>query len=67
MENASSARPPSIPATLKSPRISSPVPTREAAFAVTAGFLGWTLDAFDFFLVVIALPRIAAGLPGGEV
>jgi SHS family lactate transporter-like MFS transporter len=27
---------------------------------VTAGFLGWTLDAFDFFLVVIALPRIAA-------
>jgi SHS family lactate transporter-like MFS transporter len=34
--------------------------TREAAFATTAGFLGWTLDAFDFFLVVIALPRIAA-------
>ncbi len=24
-----------------------------------AGFLGWTLDAFDFFLVVIALPAIA--------
>ena len=32
----------------------------EAFFAVTAGFLGWALDAFDFFLVVIALPRIAA-------
>ena len=30
--------------------------------AVTAGFLGWTLDAFDFFLVPIALPRIAADL-----
>jgi MFS transporter, SHS family, lactate transporter len=25
-----------------------------------AGFMGWTLDAFDFFLVVIALPTIAA-------
>ena len=35
------------------------VPTGEAAFALAAGFLGWTLDAFDFFLVVIALPRIA--------
>ena len=33
---------------------------REAVFAVLAGFLGWTLDAFDFFLVVIALPSIAA-------
>jgi len=36
------------------------VPPREAAYAVTAGFLGWALDAFDFFLVVIALPAIAA-------
>ena len=34
--------------------------SRDAVFAVTAGFLGWALDAFDFFLVVIALPRIAA-------
>ncbi|HWB53446.1 MAG TPA: MFS transporter [Tepidisphaeraceae bacterium] len=34
--------------------------TREAIFATFAGFLGWTLDAFDFFLVVIALPRIAS-------
>lgn len=33
--------------------------TRDAALALAAGFLGWTLDAFDFFLVVIALPRIA--------
>src|SRR3977135_4533622 len=24
-----------------------------------AGFLGWTLDAFDFFLVVVTLPAIA--------
>src|SRR5262249_47302874 len=33
---------------------------RDAIFPVVAGFLGWTLDAFDFFLVVISLPRIAA-------
>jgi SHS family lactate transporter-like MFS transporter len=37
-----------------------PVPTREAAFAVLAGFLGWTLDAFDFALVIVSLPAIAA-------
>jgi SHS family lactate transporter-like MFS transporter len=36
------------------------VPTRDAVFAVVAGFLGWTLDAFDFFLVVISLSTIAA-------
>jgi SHS family lactate transporter-like MFS transporter len=38
----------------------APPSHREAAFAMLAGFLGWTLDAFDFFLVVIALPTIAA-------
>jgi hypothetical protein len=27
--------------------------------AVFAGFLGWTLDAFDFFLVVLCLTAIA--------
>ncbi len=36
-----------------------PPTTRDAALAVTAGFLGWTLDAFDFFLVTISAPRIA--------
>lgn len=35
------------------------VSPRDATFTVVAGFLGWTLDAFDFFLVVIALPAIA--------
>src|SRR5438045_2172890 len=38
----------------------APTSRREAAMAVTAGFLGWTLDAFDFFLVVMTLPKIAA-------
>src|SRR5689334_10668225 len=27
--------------------------------AVLAGFLGWTLDAFDFFLVVLSVTAIA--------
>ena len=28
--------------------------------AVLAGFLGWTLDAFDFFIVVFLFDRLAA-------
>jgi SHS family lactate transporter-like MFS transporter len=32
---------------------------REAARALLASFLGWTLDAFDFFLVVMCLTAIA--------
>ena len=36
----------------------SPAPSDQRA-AVTAGFLGWTLDAFDFFLVVMTLTAIA--------
>lgn len=30
------------------------------AHTLTATFLGWTLDAFDFFVLVFALPAIAA-------
>ncbi len=37
-----------------------PATAGDATRAMLAGFLGWTLDAFDFFLVVIALPNIAA-------
>lgn len=32
----------------------------EAAHTLTASFLGWTLDAFDFFILVFVLPAIAA-------
>src|SRR4249920_1554700 len=32
---------------------------RDAAFALGAGFLGWTLDAFDFSLVPMSAPAIA--------
>ena len=35
------------------------MPTRDAVFALFAGFLGWTLDAFDFFLVPISVAAIA--------
>ena len=56
------AHPPPRPPGGASSSLSSRIPPREAAFALTAGFLGWALDAFDFFLVVIALPSIAADL-----
>jgi MFS transporter, SHS family, lactate transporter len=42
---------------------SSPDPRAEGASdyvsALVASFLGWTLDAFDFFLVVVTVPSIA--------
>jgi MFS transporter, SHS family, lactate transporter len=42
------------------PTPSTTSPTRDGhGAAVFAGFLGWTLDAFDFFLVVFALTAIA--------
>ena len=31
----------------------------QARYAVSAGFLGWTLDAFDFFVVVFVLSAVA--------
>jgi SHS family lactate transporter-like MFS transporter len=33
--------------------------TAESRSVVVASFLGWMLDAFDFFLVVFVLPRLA--------
>ena len=37
--------------------------------AVAAGFLGWTLDAFDFFVVVFLLDTLAAqfGVPKSKI
>ena len=41
----------------------SPVPSglssRDRFHAVTAGFLGWTMDAFDFFVVVFLVDTLA--------
>ena len=39
----------------------APLPARlgsDHRAALTAGFLGWTLDAFDFFLVTLCLTAI---------
>ena len=41
--------------------MSSPAAT-DHRHAVAAGFLGWTLDAFDFFIVVFALTDIGKDL-----
>ena len=32
-----------------------------------AGFLGWTLDAFDFFILVMVLQAVANDLAGGSI
>ncbi|HEX6967011.1 MAG TPA: MFS transporter [Gemmatimonadaceae bacterium] len=40
--------------------LDSTVSASDTRAAVTAGFLGWMLDAFDFFLVVLALTSIGA-------
>ncbi len=36
-----------------------PSTTRQQAHAVAASFLGWTLDAFDFFVVVFLFGTLA--------
>jgi MFS transporter, SHS family, lactate transporter len=37
----------------------SPTPS-DHVYAVIASFLGWTLDAFDFFVLVFVVPSVAA-------
>jgi SHS family lactate transporter-like MFS transporter len=44
----------------QAPHLSAPMSTSDHRPAVVAGFLGWTLDAFDFFLVVMTLTAIGA-------
>jgi SHS family lactate transporter-like MFS transporter len=47
----------SLPGTVSS----EPAPTRSDQWhAVTASFLGWTLDAFDFFVLVFLVDTLAA-------
>lgn len=40
--------------------LGSPTPQLHPAHAVTASFLGWMLDAFDFFVVVFLVDTLAA-------
>ena len=35
------------------------VPASDYVSALVASFLGWTLDAFDFFILVFVLPSVA--------
>src|SRR5260370_8424299 len=42
-----------------------PNPSR-SGHAVAAGFLGWTLDAFDFFIVVFLYDTLAAEFHVGK-
>lgn len=46
-------------AVTRNPPSGSPSAKDGHGAAVLAGFLGWTLDAFDFFLVVLSLTAIA--------
>ena len=48
---SSAVPPPSLPVA---------VSRRAQAHAITASFLGWTLDAFDFFILVFMMDRVAA-------
>jgi SHS family lactate transporter-like MFS transporter len=42
-----------------SPPASLTIPRGEAFHALAASFLGWTLDAFDFFILVFVVPAVA--------
>jgi len=45
------------------------MPSNKSRHAVMAGFLGWTLDAFDYFVVVFMLDILAAhfGVPKSKI
>src|SRR3989475_1579814 len=47
---------------LPDPAQSSPLSRSDQWHAVTASFLGWTLDAFDFFVLVFLMDTLAAHL-----
>ena len=54
---SSDVAPPSLPAL---------VSRRAQVHAITASFLGWTLDAFDFFILVFMMDRVAADFHVGK-
>jgi SHS family lactate transporter-like MFS transporter len=45
---------------------SDSLPQKGRGYAVTAGILGWTLDAFDFFVVVFLVDTLAAHFQVGK-
>src|SRR5262245_47839345 len=44
---------------MNSPHQPSAPASADAWYALLASFLGWTLDAFDFFLLVFVVPAVA--------
>ncbi|HVN90732.1 MAG TPA: MFS transporter [Candidatus Binataceae bacterium] len=53
MANSAQARP------VEEPHPITGITQTEAMHTLIAGFLGWTLDAFDFFVLVFVLPTVA--------
>jgi MFS transporter, SHS family, lactate transporter len=49
------------------PSVASPEDRSNQRNVLLAGFLGWTLDAFDFFILVMVLPAVAKDLAGGSI
>lgn len=49
------------------PVIASPDDRANQRNVLLAGFLGWTLDAFDFFILVMVLQAVADDLAGGSI
>src|SRR5579859_5164127 len=48
-----------VPARAAEPHPINGITPREATHTLIASFLGWTLDAFDFFVLVFVLPTVA--------
>src|SRR5438105_12132592 len=46
--------------TQNSPQVDRSAPVKGNAFGVASGVMGWTLDAFDFFVVVFIVDILAA-------
>ncbi len=51
------------PPSHRQPRVYTP---SEQRHAITASFLGWTLDAFDFFILIFMMDRVAAEFGVGK-
>jgi MFS transporter, SHS family, lactate transporter len=49
----------SRPEAIRSSPATEPITASEAFHTLLASFLGWTLDAFDFFVLVFVIPAIA--------
>jgi MFS transporter, SHS family, lactate transporter len=44
---------------MANPSLTPAIARSNARYAIAAGFLGWTFDAFDFFVLVLIFPAVA--------